>query len=565
MIRRVLAILKREVWQVCLFTLFVLPVGMLMSFCLVGFPIMSHGLAGLVSTLVRSAHDEHGLPFRPTRPGWAGALALFGIAALLGTALVGSGAAGAVLGDDHPIAQTVAAVVAAAMAGAALAPFALAPFVAASGVSGLVQPLHRSVELAARFDTRRLAVLGATAGALSGGTFIGCLVLAVLSANAIVVIVIALALQAVLAFAFALLADTYVRASTAPARAAPARTTVADRPHLGRATPEPRPAGVRLRTLALVLVPLLVFPIVAAVVAAFTPTAMRPVVHTDERFSRTRHEDGAFIPGTRVRVRSSARGVIIEADDGGGAGAIRAFFPIEESEIFLESRDRAIAVENGTDYGGAPGTFAVLLTNSYQESAYAIIDRDGVRQDDGLEDRVLGRLGIVGGAALALGLFLLLMLAGRLGLSLGEARTLDAPDLRAAAKGARKALEGTLSFAGATLRRRRGTVHVEGEAWFTAGTLRIRLPERAVPALGDLEREPRDGQPVVLVSRFQRALTSNLREASAPWPDDGLLVLGTRADASDALVQRATRLALWSAVPAIACLVAAIGVLLSAV
>jgi hypothetical protein len=135
--------------------------------------------------------------------------------------------------------------------------------------------------------------------------------------------------------------------------------------------------------------------------------------------------------------------------------------------------------------------------------------------------------------------------------------------LREPGTGARKALEGTLAVASATLTPAGRSMKVEGEAWIEADNLRIRLPEGAIQVQGDLEQDLKQGQPVVLVSRFERALASNLREASAPWPDDGLLVLGTRAEARDALARRATTAAAWIALPLAACVFTATAVLLT--
>jgi hypothetical protein len=327
----------------------------------------------------------------------------------------------------------------------------------------------------------------------------------------------------------ALLADAYVRS------AAPAPTVEARAPR-------------RLRTLALVLVPLLLIPSAATIAAAFTPTPMRPL--GDPPVPGGVLERTSF-PG--VQVRKTAGGVSIEASDGGGAGAVRAGFDPRNTGL--------IVIDDGSRYG-VPGSWAVIVTDGDQ-GAYTIVNGDGVRLDDSLGERVLGRLGVMGGTALALGVVLLLVLAWRLGVSLGEARTLDAPDLDAPGKGARKGLLGTLSIAkSATLTRARRSIRIAGEAWIDADGLRIRLPEGTIPALSELDRDPHQGQPIVLVSRFERALTANLREAAAQWPDDGLLVLGTREDAREALARRAATAAAWIALPLAACVFTATAALL---
>src|SRR5690606_16012275 len=98
----------------------------------------------------------------------------------------------------------------------------------------------------------------------------------------------------------------------------------------------------------------------------------------------------------RALVRQTPDGVAIEARDGGGAGYVRAGF-----------ETGGLSIEDGRSFGGPPGSLAVIAISRHavsdmHERSYTIVDGDGVRLDDSLTDRVLGRLGIVGGAAIAL-------------------------------------------------------------------------------------------------------------------------------------------------------------------
>lgn len=514
MSRRVLPILSRERWPVVGLTI-LLAGGLMLSFCLVGIPIVIHALGQLTVVLLRGARKAHGETFEPEPPaGWSGALTLAAVLVLLATAALTSSALMVMLGTSSALLRAPSFIVAGALVGAALAPFSLAPMVTAAGVKKLSDAVVRSLELTSTVGPLALARRGAALGALLTGTVALSSALSPLLASASIAQLAVWLLPACgcVVLSMSTLADAFVTLSTR---------------RLPKSTP-PRLPG-RLHALARLAASFFVIPVSALAIAALTPTAMRPLEKPP--FRRGLYEEKRELPSGGVHVRQRGDGIVIEALDGGGAGFVRTPFPMSQAAIF---------VEDGTLCGGPPESFAVLAVG-HSRWACTVVDRDGVRLDDSLGDRVFGRLGPVGGSALTLGLVLLFVLAFRLAVSLGEARTLEAPDLGSGGGKSLKALEGTLRLGeNALLRAERRSLIVEGEAFFEAEPLRARVPEGSVPTLGDVEHELTDGQPVVLVSRFSGAFSPNLREAGSPWPDDGLLIVGRRADAADALMKRAS-------------------------
>lgn len=534
-------LLREEPGRLISLALVLVPFGLLLSPCLVGVPVLGFALGELARTTLRAAWKSHGhnAPAPAAKnesfAGWAGALAVLGLVLISSATLLPSMSVAVAFDTAGVAPQLFVALVAAASTGAALAPFALAPLAAADGSRGLFPPLGRSLELTAPLGARRLASIGAAAGAGAGSSIFVAASLIAEAPNPVAAFALAFAFGPIAAFAVALLARAYVALASEPA-------------------PSSTPVSRSLLAPALLLSPMLVLPLGVATIAALTPTSM-PLLDEPVALQHGFHEPRPTLPGTPLSVRKRTDGIEVETHDGGGAGRIRAPFAAHLGVLFIE---------NGEPYGGAPGTFAIIATNGSQ-SAYTLVDREGVRQDDGLDARVLGRLGPFGGGALALGLALFLLLAYRLGVDLGQARTLGAPALNAPGAGPRRGLEGILRLGeGVQLEQNRRSIRAAGEAWIEAddGALRVALPTTPVPILGDAA--PKAGQPVVLVSRFARPLTTNLRQASAPWPGDGLLILGTRADASGALTRRASTVAAWIALPAVPCLLIACAAVLLA-
>ncbi len=544
--------MRGELGAVLGISVVLLPAGVALSTCVVGLPIVSFALGLLIRVLLRSARRVHGVE-APTAASSrrVGSLALGGLLAVLVSMALGASTAAALSVDLAPPVRLgvglLVAVASALAVGAALAPCAFVPLLVADRGLPVARALPLAFELAARLGPKRPASLGAQAAACIA---VPVVVVAALLAGLLVdardetpivsslLLVVPIALSVGPALAVALLSDAYV-----------------DWLARGCALSTEHPPA-RLRTLGLLLLPALALLGVALAVAALTPTRMREIPE-EASVHRSSWPESALtasavtraLPGGRAFARTTDRGVLVEAYDGGGAGAIGAPFSTSHAALWLR---------DGAPYGGPAGTNAVIVTNG-ERWAVAVVDTDGVRQDDGLGARVSARLGRPGGLALALGLASLLVLFARLASALGEARALEGPELppgTAPHAGGLVALHGNVRLASGvqlTVRGARARVHGDASIDADGGALRFRLPSgRDLPWLGAAPEGPvRDGAAILLVSRFEGGATHGLREVHRTWPSDGKLALGSRADAARALVDRATRVAAWMAVPAL--------------
>lgn len=540
-----LGLIRRRLGVVLGITFVLLPIGLSLFAALVGVPITSFCYRRLLRALTAAARERAGAP-APERKGksWAGAISIGGMAAF------GAGVVLLSLAVEHLLPSGAArdgvSLAAGGLAsiglGVAFAPLMFAPFFAADGTKGPLKPFSRSFQLAARMGPRRSAALGALVGGAIGAGLVGMTGLFLLGDDSLGALVLAAPFAGALGspLAIAILADAFVELEGAEDEA------------------EDLPVARRVRGLWGLLLPALLLVGAAFVAAALSPSPMResrPVEEVERGF----HGIGALhgeqvrrLPGTSVRVRTLERGVSVEADDGGGAGTIDARFDTSDVGLFVFERE------------DEPSTFVIAITDGTRW-ARTVVDSDGVRLDDGLAQRVFGRLGTPGLGALALGLLLLLWIAFSLGSELGTARTLDVPDLSVEGREAGlNALEGTLRIAedskvryrpGSALKRllghlASGSLTAEGEAWVEAqgGAIRLRLPDRPIPVLeGDAKGWA--GEHVVVLSRFAKIGTTGLRTSSVPWPKDGVITLGKRGDAARALVDRAVRRASWLAFP----------------
>ncbi|HJL15749.1 MAG TPA: hypothetical protein RMH99_08840 [Sandaracinaceae bacterium LLY-WYZ-13_1] len=545
-----------------------LPVGLATTTCLFGIPIMVWALGHLSRSALRGAKAAHGDPEPVVGDGnWhPGALGYLGLASVVAGAVLLAMVVLHLLGPDASdgvrMAAGLASVLVASMGiGAALAPLSLAPFVVADGVGGLLRPLSRSFELVSRRGPGSTALMGAMAGGAIGASLV--LVVAVfgwttpdVDAPSVAILAAPFGLVPGPALAWALLADAYVGV-----RGGVGREGVRPVGEEPGAAAELR-LSARLKALIGLLVPVATGLGVALAVAAVTPLPMRPL---DSLPGADGGEQHVFaeptqrrLPGTSVTARTTDHGVVVEAEDGGGAGDVDAELDTAQSTLLVR---RAEAL------GGPAGAHAVVVVAD-EGQAVTFVDDDGVRLDDGLGARVLGRLGVVGIGALLLGLMSTLALVWIVASRLGQARALEAPALMEEREhdAGLKALSGILRVAdGGAVRPRDGRLVVDGEAWVEAdgGALRFRLPERPVSLVAG-EGASRDGHTVTIVSRFDAVSPANLRQAWTPWPPDGRLVLGTRDDAARALVADAARTASVFAVPALLALGAATGVLATA-
>ncbi|MBX3269317.1 MAG: hypothetical protein KF729_03595 [Sandaracinaceae bacterium] len=530
-----------------------LPIGLALSSCLVGLPIAARAMKILTRLVADNARALRGQrPLDDPERSYAGSIALAGLL-LLG----GSAPTGAVLALHLGVALAEAAQVGLGLAvgfatpvvvGAALASLLFAPVAAVGGVDGPFAPFARSFELAASRGAHASLLTGAGVGAIFGAAFalLGGVAYAVTDQPAAAVLWAPLAALFAAPRALALLANLWASVEAeVPAYAGP--------------------SDARLRALGWLVAPALLVVLGAFVAAAAVPRPMQSSPAgaaargiTPEMLDRGLVREGR-LPGTDVRVRVLERGIAIEADDGGGAGAIDAGFDTLAGVVYVDRRTR----------DGRPiDEYRVLVTNG-ERAAYTVVDARGVRLDDSLTRRTFGRLGQLGSIGLALGALLLLFLTFTVGAELGEAQTLAAPAFLGGERtaGGLAALEGTLRLgedahvvltppsAWARLVGRDGaTLRARGEVWLEAdgGAIRVRLPEGPVPVIGAGSAEDWDHLGVVLVSRFAARVVVGPRQGSAPWPADGRLVLGASDDARAALVRGAVRRASRIALPMLA-------------
>jgi hypothetical protein len=482
--------------------------------CLVGVPIAMYALSRLVALLL------HGHGYADGPSGWTGPVAYAGVAVIT----IFSGLAFGLTFELGILAAFVAALATGAVTGAALGPLVFAPFALADRAPGLAAGLARSFEISATIGARRTVLTGLAAGLqLVGGTLACGLLCDALVVDDGVrfsawVLSAPVGLAVTLPWVLATIGREY-SAVSAPA---------------GSAMP-------KLRAIALMVIPGLLACAAALAVAALTPTPMRVERAVEPHsFERGLHPPNPArvvrLPGTSITATATSRGLTIAADDGGGAGDVEVQRPFHIPHV---------TVEPGERYGGPRGSFAITMPRDERRVNVTVVDRDGVRLDDGLDARVIDRLGDSGAALLGLALVMLLGLAFRVGREIGSARTIDAP-----------ALDGGGRLAALACK-----VHVDGDQrWLEADAIRIRLPE--TPRILGETRALEDGDAVMLVSRFDRGITTGLRDAFATWPRDGALVIGDRDAAASALVARASRRATWLAVPALASLLAVCAIVL---
>ncbi|MCC6874162.1 MAG: hypothetical protein IT378_07620 [Sandaracinaceae bacterium] len=487
--RRARAALGEAPGALIALALVLLPIGLLLSAALVGLWVLAWGYGRACTVLLTGATG------RPAVHRYrAGALVLFGSGLVAAPVL-----AARVIGAEHGLLwRLIAPPLAGALVGAVLAGWAFAPLCASEQTpAGLVRSFELAVQGGFRNALALAAGLGATAGALVvvaseiAGWWLG-----------VPVIFIALPLLggALVAGRYAVLG---ARAPSTEVRAS-------------------------LRASAVLLVPSLLAFGMAAASAALTPAPMRPGVATRGVW----HDGGeqVWLQGTTVSARVVPGGVEVAAEDGGGAGLVPSDRPGTMVRAWREGDH--FRIELGGD-----------------EVRYTLVDRDGVRLDDGLDRRVLERLGIAGQAACGWGALLLAVFALYAGVRIGRAQALDAPPLAGGAGAGPWALEGVRRPGGQGPRVEGRPLLLE-DASFESASLRIRMPARARLLAGP-EQVGRDNVPAVVVSRFEGVLRAGFREsASPPLPSDAWIVLGTLEQARAAMVGRAVRHAAWIALGA---------------
>jgi hypothetical protein len=292
----------------------------------------------------------------------------------------------------------------------------------------------------------------------------------------------------------------------------------------------------RVRAVAWSLAPASLGLAVALVAAAMTPTPLRDAGRPDSRKCAVDGSHSLQLPSAQVTATS--QGIRIEAPDGGGAGFVPAGFEAD-GRLPLHLRQRG------------DGSYEVRAC-TLRRAAFTIVDGQGVRLDDGIARRVLGRLGTLGGGALFIAFALFSALIGIVGRRLTEARYLAAPRLSPSERpderigsdaGLRKALVGRLRIEGPLAVEDR-RARFEGPAVLEAdgGQLRVQLPPSIELASHEAAERIEDGVQASLVSKFEEPLGGpSFRQGAVPWPDDGELIVGDVDDAAKRLLSRAER------------------------
>jgi len=545
----------RKPWVMLANAWVMLPLGLVLSFCLVGLPIAARALKSLAHQMLRNARAlrNEAAPPDPEKS-YAGSICLIGWAIASFAMVAAGGLAAHALGDTSDLVrlplQLLAGGLGAVVVSAVVAPLLFAPSLAVDGSKGLFAPFARSFEVAARRGPKQSVLLGAKVGLALALPHLLLGTLAYLlstSSRPLDSLVIAGPVAAWIGAprVLALLSVGYVETPDVASNGA----------ELGEAA--------RLRSLAWMIAPALIMLLGALTLAAISPTEMR---RGDISEQPVRGMSGLALgatprvgrlPNTSVTVRTTAHGIVVEAADGGGAGALDAGFDTTQAALWVDQR---------SDDGVLIPEYRVSVRSSHH-FAFTMIDADGVRLDDSIADRTFGRLGGFGSGALGLGMLLLLFLTFTVGVELGSARTMSAPALLAGeprGRGSLAALEGTLRVGDGSrvfysppsrlawlLGRASGALRVEGEAWVEAdgGAIRFRLPDGSAEVLGNVSGEGWDGKHVVLLSTFASSGVAGLRTAASAWPSDGRLTLGTCSDARNVLVDRAVKRASRVALP----------------
>jgi hypothetical protein len=506
--------------------------GLLMSCCLFGLPLWVLAVVGLVAASL----GDHG---RPANAAWRAAVLVAGLGLSIGAASLILAFATQPWSAEAGVPWMLVEIALCAAVALLHAPFFFAPFAACDlrRPEGLGEAVGFSFELSARQGlgatlSTAIVPIVLTHAAMTLG-FLGVHVLSQ-SEEPGLGLAVACAGMFALPFAWALglafVGARYARLVGAPRAAASSDLS-------------------GLRVPLLVLVPALLAA-TAAVVAAATSPAMPERVFDSVPPDAVPLplDDGALpVPGTEttVRLATGAAGnvaILVEADDGGGAGAVATHFRGEGD--YYAAFEAGAGATRVRIYGGAVEGFAVARV--YELT----LDPQGVRLDDTPRTRLERRLGP--GAYLLPAAFLLLLgVAGWLARQVGQARVLDAPPLEGAATDGRlHALLGTLHLGeGGSLLPAGASARVTGEVRFEADALRFRLPPGAAVRLVGGEPEPGDA---VLLSRFSGTFAEGLRAGPAAWPEDGVLVPGGLDVARAALVARAVRRAAIGLVPALA-------------
>jgi hypothetical protein len=247
----------------------------------------------------------------------------------------------------------------------------------------------------------------------------------------------------------------------------------------------------------------------------------------------------AVLPGTDVHLSAAEDGVVIWTSDGGGAGTVRGV-PWPMGVAYRPARC------------GDDACFELVVGGS-ESAGRTLVDRDGVRRDDGLGDRVARRVSAASLVAVVVALVCFGIALTRASRGIAGIELLASPDdeRRARDDGRPRVVEGrlvapspaTLHLVGRDAVRVEGTVQVVCDR---AG-LRIGLPPDGEvrvlrgSAAGPLAAESLvDGARVAVIAALP-ARGAGYREGAAPWPEGARLVPGGVDAARAALAAQVDR------------------------
>ncbi|MBX3246185.1 MAG: hypothetical protein KF901_03305 [Myxococcales bacterium] len=221
----------------------------------------------------------------------------------------------------------------------------------------------------------------------------------------------------------------------------------------------------------------------------------------------TRHAPLA-LPGTSLVVRSTPRGLSVEAHDGGGVGEVRF-------------------AEGAIDYVGARREGEEITIYVRREGSMRVgvvrVDPDGARRGDRFGDRAKARLGVTGFGLVAAALL------GLLGLAAAAARHARVVSLASPRPG-RDLLRGRI-VSDATPRWEVGAVELGEGARFHAADRRVALAPR-LEVIGGERGAPSPDDEVYLLGTFERVDESYRAGEPTPCPADAALWIVTPSEES---------------------------------
>lgn len=496
----------------------------MLSPALVGIPVLAYGVGEILAW-------SHGVELtgpttaRRLAGGWSATLLLAGAVVLGGIAGVCMfDGVEAAAGDDDP-AIAIVVIVAPLVAGLLFAPLGLVPSLA---LAPAPRPplLVGAVWLAAHRGAARTALLGLALGSLGALPFALAVLVAMLDDD-----LVPLALLAGVGMDVLLAGAALGAVARASERAREASEDASRHPaalsSLGRMS----------------LVPLAVLGCVVALAASVPLMLVRGPALLPGPGVQIEEDERYRVPGTEIAVRPTWRYVEVWADD-----------ELRRYRYGGYAIDYAIDVRRGT-LGGRE-IIELVMHSDWSGTRTLRLDAQGRRLGDGAIDRIAERAPV----PVVLLLFVACVLGVAFALLVGREQARVRAIARVVAGGEGGDLvRGELRVRGAPVLAQGGTIRGAGGAWIEGegGSLRIALPDAPTEALAidpELPRELPEGTPFVLLTHGARLGGVGMRDASTPWPEGALAVVGDP--------QRAAASRVRAIFPAVVGLGIAIGVLL---